>query len=86
MLIHMVRKQLYIDEDLDRGLKALAARTGRPEAEHVRLALRRYLDQEPSDAGADPLLDLIGLVADADGPDDVALHHDDYLYGSRRPA
>lgn len=40
----MVRKQLYIDENLERALKALAARTGRSEADHVRTALRAYVD------------------------------------------
>ncbi|MGH8897431.1 MAG: ribbon-helix-helix protein, CopG family [Egibacteraceae bacterium] len=79
----MIRKQLYIDEDLERVLKALAARTGRPEAEHVRAALRSYIDQQVTAprSGHDPLLDLIGLVDDSEGPDDVAVNHDHYLYG-----
>lgn len=81
----MIRKQLYIDEGLERGLKALAARTGRSEAEHVRAALRSYIDGQqlatPS-SGHDPLLDLIGLVGNPDGPDDVAVNHDHYLYGA----
>lgn len=84
----MVRKQVYIDEELDRGLKVLAARTGRPEAEHVRAALRAYVQNELSAATGtdDPLLDLIGLVADADGADDVAVNHDHYLYGAPKTA
>ena len=48
----MVRKQVYIDEHLDEGLKVLAARSGQPEAEHVRAALRKYLEELlPSPAG-----------------------------------
>lgn len=80
----MIRKQLYLDDDLNDGLRLLAARTGRPEAEHVRAALREYLRATaPVEVGDhDPLLDLVGLVSDADGPDDVAARHDDYLYGS----
>jgi hypothetical protein len=85
----MVRKQIYIDEDLDRGLKALAARSGKPEAVHVRAALREYIEARvPEQAeGPDPLLRLIGLVDDPEGPDDVAEQHDHYLYGApkRRP-
>ncbi|MDQ5851778.1 MAG: ribbon-helix-helix protein, CopG family [Chloroflexota bacterium] len=85
MPLHMVRKQLYIDDDLERALKALAARTARPEAEHVRAALREYLGQQvtaPAD-GQDPLLGLIDLVDDPEGPDDVAVNHDHYpLWGA----
>ena len=79
----MVRKQIYIDEELDQGLKVLAARTGEPEAVHVRAALRGYLDsQRPATSDADPLLKIIGLVDDPGGPSDVAEQHDHYLYGA----
>lgn len=78
----MIRKQLYIDEELDRSLKVLAAWTGQSEAEHVRAALRRYLaDHAVQHSEADPLLELVGLVDDPRGPDDVAVNHDDFLYG-----
>ncbi|MGH3546412.1 MAG: ribbon-helix-helix domain-containing protein [Mycobacteriales bacterium] len=84
----MMRKQLYIDEDLDRALKSIANRTGKPEAEHVRAALRSYLPTQssPTAAADDPLLDLIALVKDPAGPTDVAIHHDDYLYGAKPAA
>jgi hypothetical protein len=39
----MVRKQLYIDAELDRALKALSAGSGESEAAHVRAALRAYV-------------------------------------------
>lgn len=77
----MRRKQLYLDDASERALKRLAARTGRSEAFHVREALRRYLGEQPEGSG-DPLLDLIGLVDDPAGPDDVAEQHDHYLYGA----
>jgi hypothetical protein len=83
----MVRKQLYIDDDLNDGLRMLAARTGMSEAEHVRAALRDYLQRGKQEPGeSNPLLDLIGLVPDDDGPDDVAEQHDHYLYGVHRSA
>jgi hypothetical protein len=83
----MIRKQLYLDEDLNEGLRRLAQRTGRSEADHVRAAVRAYLEPEAETAAADdPLLGLVGLVADADGPSDVAARHDDYLYGSSSTA
>ena len=79
----LIRKQLYLDDDLNESLRLLAARTGRPEAEHVRAALRSYLETEAAEPTSDsnPLLDLVGLVNDPQGPDDVAQRHDDYLYG-----
>lgn len=75
----MIRKQLYITEELDRGLKRLAAATGESEAAHVRAALRDYLDREAPDDD-DPLGRLVGMVDDEDGPTDVAERHDKYLY------
>lgn len=54
----MIRKQLYLDEDLDHELKLLAGRTGLSEAEHVRRALRRYLEHQNAGGGFAPLVDL----------------------------
>jgi plasmid stability protein len=76
----MIRKQVYIDEELEAELKALAGKSGRSEAEHIREALRRYLASRPGRKGPDPLLQLVGLVDFEDGPDDVAENHDRYLY------
>ena len=71
------------DAELDQGLRTLAARTGKPEAVHVRAALRAYLEaHRPLAKDADPLLEIIGLVNDAHGPSDVAEEHDHYLYGA----
>lgn len=54
----MIRKQLYLDDDLDHELKLLSGRTGLSEAEHVRRALRRYLEHENAGGGFAPLVDL----------------------------
>lgn len=86
----MIRKQLYLDEALNRDLKALARRTGESEATHVRRALGGYLEAElaelPSDdtADSDPLLELVGLAGDSSAPIDLARNHDHYLYGAGR--
>jgi hypothetical protein len=77
----MRRKQIYLDDVSERALKRLAARTGRSEASHMREALQRYL-ASGIEVDGDPLELLIGLVADEDGPDDVAEEHDHYLYGA----
>lgn len=85
----MMRKQLYLGEALNRDLRALARRTGDSEAEHVRRALRSYLDAElsatgPEDDATDPLLELVGLAGGTDMPTDLARNHDHYLYGTGR--
>lgn len=78
----MLRKQVYITEDLDVALKRLAVATGTAEAVHIRAALRAYVEAHPVPPPAsDPLAALVGLVDDGDGPDDVAENHDRYLYG-----
>ena len=81
----MRRKQIYLDDASERSLKRLAARTGRSEASHIREALRRYLASGDA-LDEDPLEQLIGLVHDEHGPDDVAEHHDHYLYGAPKEA
>lgn len=81
----MIRKQVYLDKELERALKALAKRTGQPEAEHVRAALRAYVQGHTPSPERDPLLALVGLVPDPEGPDDVAEAHDRYLYGAEKP-
>ncbi len=79
----MRRKQLYLDEPTDRALKRLSAKTGQSEAWHVREALRRYVEGEEVSAD-DPFELIIGLVDNPEGPDDVALNHDHYLYGAAK--
>ncbi len=82
MLNCMIRKQLYIDEELDHRLKRLAARTGQSEAEHVRAALRAYLARHLPATEDDPLAAMVGIVDAPATPDDLAERHDEYLYGS----
>ena len=77
----MRRKQIYLDDASERALKRLAARTGRSEASHIREALKRYL-ADGTKGDEDPFEQLIGLVDDRHGPDDVAEEHDHYLYGA----
>jgi len=78
----MIRKQIYIDDDLERGLKRLSALSGEAEAVHVCAALRAFLSDRLPDTGDDPLDRLVGLVSAESGPDDVAANHDRHLYGT----
>ena len=81
------RKQIYLDVASDNTLKKLAKETGLSTAEHIRRAVKSYVEEcNRTRAGStsDPLLDLIGICDDTDAPQDGALRHDHYLYG-RRP-
>lgn len=87
MYMALKRKQIYLDTASDNILKKLAKETGLSEAEHIRRAVKSYVEQcnrTRAGSASDPLLDLIGICDDTDAPQDGALHHDRYLYG-RRP-
>ncbi len=76
------RKQIYLDEESERGLKQLALSTKTSEAELIRRAVRDYLARQKADIPEqDPLLDLIGLCDSPEGPIDASIQHDKYLYG-----
>ena len=81
------RKQVYLDAASDNTLKKLAQETGLSEAEHIRRAVKSYVEQckrTRASGAADPLLDLIGICDDPNAPQDGALRHDHYLYGRKR--
>jgi hypothetical protein len=61
-MARMVRKQLYIDAELDKALAARAAATGESQAEIVRTAVSRYLagnERSTRDAAVDTYLRLV---------------------------
>ncbi|MGH2578468.1 MAG: CopG family transcriptional regulator [Actinomycetota bacterium] len=68
----MIRKQVYLERDQDRKLKALAARRRCTEAEIIRQALDRLPDPETDDPVA--ILEAAGLLVPKlePGPDDVS--------------
>ena len=80
----MRRTQIYIDEALDRELRATAAAQGRSAAALIRQALRAYLSAEipgshVDGADVDPILAMIGAFNAL--PVDAAAEHDRDLYG-----
>ena len=40
------RLNVHVPEDMRRSLRLLSAKTGRPMSEHIRAAIRRYLDRQ----------------------------------------
>lgn len=45
----MVKTSVYLPWDLQQELRSLARRTGRPQAELLRDAVRRYVDEQPAE-------------------------------------
>lgn len=80
------RKQIHLEPASDETLKEIARETGIPQAEHIRRAVRVYIDRyarTPAEDQSDPLLQLIGICDSSNGPKNAALHHDHYLSGRR---
>lgn len=81
---NLKRKQIYLDEESDRALKGLALATKISESEHIRRAVKNYVQKQKKKAGKeDPLQNIIGLCDNPDGPTDASVHHDGYLYGKK---
>ena len=81
----MKRKQIYIEEEQERELKALARGRGVPDAVVIREALGLYLRSQPRarrlrTMAEHPLASIIGI-----GKSDItdgSVNHDFYLYGA----
>ena len=80
----MKRKQIYIEESQEEGLKRLAASSGVPEAVLIREAVAEYLtgqETPPFESMEDsPLWKIVGIVADPNAPTDGSINHDHYIY------
>lgn len=79
----MRRTQIYLDEDLDRDLRLIAAAEGRSAAAVIRDAVRQYLTAASRKGAHDPFLALADAFSG--GPGDASTDHDRYLYGPSRP-
>jgi hypothetical protein len=80
----MRRTQIYLDEEMHRDLRSLAATEGRSAADLIREAVRRYLAERGSGAPVDPIAAMIGSIEGL--PSDAAAEHDRDLYGPTRSA
>ena len=91
----MVRKQIYLTGEEERGLRQLSFLKGTSQADIIREALDHYLEQGCGPAsGSDererkkgrgvpkkPLDRLVGLAGDLDAPEGLSSRHDHYIYG-----
>lgn len=77
----MVRKQTYIFPEQDEELKKLAKIKMVTEAEIIREALDNFISQEKKRLQENPLLEIVGISDETEGPQDGSVNHDRYLYG-----
>ena len=81
----MIRKQIYLPEELGRRLAVASRQQQKSEAELVREALADKLATAPVSAGTGLLkLAELGRQLDISLPPDASAKHDDYLYGDRK--
>lgn len=67
----MVRTQVYLTEEQDRGLKNLAEASGRKQSELIREAIDRLLDERRPKDWREALEAVCGMWADRDDLDEL---------------
>ena len=79
----MIRKQIYLTEDLQRQIRLAAAAEKKPEAQVIREVLHAGLDQvQSTQTAGEVLLSLaqLGVELGIKGPPDLSRNIDKYLY------
>jgi hypothetical protein len=86
---NMVRTQVYLPRDIHTKLQERAEEQGTTMAEQIREALEDYVakieleeEDEPILSPDNPIFQMLGMFDSGLG--DVALNHDQYLYGEKR--
>jgi predicted DNA-binding protein len=67
----MVRTQVYLTEEQERGLKQLAASSGRKQSELIREAIEGYLAEHKPKDWREALESVRGMWADRDDLDEL---------------
>ncbi|GER92404.1 hypothetical protein A45J_0120 [hot springs metagenome] len=78
------RTQVYFPMELYRKVEKKAKRESRSSAAIIREAVAQYLEKEEEkeiDWENDPIFKLVGIIKD--GPTDLSVNHDYYLYGMK---
>jgi hypothetical protein len=79
-ILHMKRTTIFLDEGIERDLKALAARREEPMANLVREAISQYLV-----GSADEVRELSFVGAGRSGRSDIAETHEELLWDDLAP-
>jgi hypothetical protein len=80
---HMIRTQIYLDEDQAQDIIMLAKSQKKEKAKVIRALIQKGLEQEKNKQSVgDTLLEFanLGKKLKLKGPKDVSLNHDQYLY------
>jgi len=77
----MIRTQVLLTEDDLAAVRSEAKRLRISMSEVIRRQLRSLNSDSLPAVEEDPFLALIGAFSDPDGPTDVSVNHDHYLYG-----
>ncbi len=81
----MIRKQIYLTEDLQRRIQIQSQMQHKPEALVIRELLEQALRQEKFNITIDTALKKLDALLDKHGTDtpaDLSVRVDDYLYGA----
>jgi len=79
MAVTEKRTQIYLSSNQHGSVQRLARRRHTSMAGVIREAIDVYLSTTPArEPAGDPLADLAGIF---EGPGDLSIRHDDYLYG-----
>ena len=80
-IIHMIRTQVYLPEELYQNISLVAEKEKKAKAEVIRQALEESLAKKRKSVGA-TLMELakLGKKLNIKGPKDLSTNHDKYLY------
>jgi len=82
-ITHMIRTQVYLDEDQAQDITMLAKSKKTEKAKVIRALIQKGLEQEKNKQSVgDTLLDFanLGKKLKLKGPRDLSSNHDQYLY------
>jgi hypothetical protein len=79
--VKMIRKQIYLTEEIDLKTKRLAEIENVSQAEIIRNALAEYLEEKDIDDVQDPLFKMLGLIKKGESKKKESKTYDEYLYG-----
>lgn len=79
----MLRKQIYLTQELNQHIHVLSQKQNKPESEVIRDLLETGLKTQPPMSTGEALFGLakMGEKLGISGPTDLSARHDDYLYG-----
>ena len=81
----MIRKQIYLTQELDQHILVISQKENKPEAKVICELLETGIRKQHPMSTGEALLGLarLGEKQGIDGPTDLSERHNDYLYGEK---